>query len=236
MMMEYLQSDPLVTFTRSHYFGKHRGIVTDNNDPTHRGRLKVKVRNLLGDLELWAMPCVPYAGKRMGFYNLPEVKTGVWIEFESGNLTYPIWTGCFWEDDQLPENQEGTEASLPLKILRTKAGLLLAFDDDNQTITLSDDQGKNLLTISVPSGQIKIQATAKVVVEAPQIELVENSTHPIVFGDQLLQYLNRLVTLFNSHMHPGELAVGVLPVTPMPPVPPLPPADPSMLSTKVRNG
>jgi hypothetical protein len=73
-------------------------------------------------------------------------------------------------------------------------------------------------------------------VEAPQIELVENSTHPIVFGDQLLQHLNQLVAMFNSHTHPGELALGVLPVTPMPPVPPFPPADPSMLSLKVKNG
>jgi uncharacterized protein involved in type VI secretion and phage assembly len=235
-MMEYLQTDPLVTFARSRHFGKHRGVVKDNNDPTHRGRLKVKVRNLLGGLEVWAMPCLPYAGKGMGFYTLPEVETGVWIEFERGDLSYPVWTGCFWEDSQLPENQEGTDASLPLKILRTKSGLMLAFDDDNQTITLSDNRGNNLVTITVPSGQIKVQATAKVVVEAPQIELVENSTHPIVFGDQLLQYLNQLVTLFNSHMHPGELAAGVLPVTPMPPLPPFPPADPSMLSTKVKNG
>ena len=40
-MLEYPQTDPLLTFARSHYFGKHRGIVTGNDDPTRRGRLKV---------------------------------------------------------------------------------------------------------------------------------------------------------------------------------------------------
>ena len=40
------------------------------------------------------------------------------------------------------------------------------------------------------------------------------------FGDQLLQYLNQLVTLFNTHVHPGELAAGFIPVTPAPPVAP----------------
>lgn len=234
--MEYPQTDHYLEFARSHYFGKHRGLVTDNDDPTHRGRLKVTVPAVLGDLEVWAMPCVAYAGDGMGFYNLPEERTGVWIEFEAGDPSYPIWTGCFWEDDQLPEDQTGTEASLPLKILRTKAGLLLAIDDDSQTIALSDDQGNNLLTINASSGEIKIQASSKVIVEAPQIELVENSTHPLVFGDTLLQYLGQLVTTFNSHMHPGELALGVMPVTPMPPVPPFTPPDPSMLSTKVKNG
>src|SRR5260370_36429361 len=146
-----------------------------------------------------------------------------------------MWTGCWGGGGKVPEDGNGSEGSPPLKIVRTKNGMLLAFDDDNQTITLSDDQGNNLIAITVPSGQIKIQATAKVVVEAPQIELVENSTHPIVFGDQLLQYLNQLVTLFNTHMHPGELALGVFPVTPMPPIPPFPPADPSNLSLKVSN-
>jgi uncharacterized protein involved in type VI secretion and phage assembly len=236
MTMDPSATDQLVAFARSHYFGKHRGVVTDNADPTHRGRIKVKVRDLFEDLQLWAMPCVPYAGSGMGFHNLPEVDSGVWIEFERGDPSFPIWTGCFWKDSELPKDQGGTEAALPIKILRTKSGLLLAFDDDSQTIALSDGDGNNLLKISVPSGQITVQATAKVVVEAPQIELVENATHPSVFGDQLLQYLNQLVTLFNSHMHPGELALGVMPVTPMPPVPLFTPALPSLLSTRVKNG
>jgi hypothetical protein len=42
--------------------------------------------------------------------------------------------------------------------------------------------------------------------------------------------------MFNTHLHPGELAAGVLPVTPAPPVPPFPPATPSLLSMKVKTG
>ena len=73
-------------------------------------------------------------------------------------------------------------------------------------------------------------------IEAPNIELVENATHPLVFGDNLLQYLNQLVQIYQSHVHPGELALGVFPVTPAPPVPPFPPATPSLLSVKVKTG
>ena len=60
----------------------------------------------------------------------------------------------------------------------------------------------------------------------------QGATHPAVFGDQLLTYLNQLVAMFNSHVHPGELAAGFLPVTPAPPVPPFPPATPALLSIK----
>src|SRR5262249_35713002 len=26
----------------------------------------------------------------------PEEGAGVWIEFEGGDVSYPIWTGCYW--------------------------------------------------------------------------------------------------------------------------------------------
>ncbi len=73
-------------------------------------------------------------------------------------------------------------------------------------------------------------------VHAPQIELVENAVHPLVFGDQLLRYLNQMVIIYQTHMHPGEMALGVFPVTPAPPVPPMPPPTPELLSMKVRTG
>jgi hypothetical protein len=57
----------------------------------------------------------------------------------------------------------------------------------------------------------------------------------VVLGDLLLTYLNQVVSLFNTHVHPGELA-GTVPVTPAPPVPPFPPAEPKLLSTKVKTG
>jgi phage baseplate assembly protein gpV len=107
---------------------------------------------------------------------------------------------------------------------------------NNQPITLTDQNGNNKIEIDAPTGQIKVQSKTKVVVEAPQIELVENSTHPLVFGDQLLQYLNQLGQLYQSHVHPGEMALGVFPVTPAPPVPPFPPATPALLSMKVKTG
>ena len=56
-------SQLLLTWVRGHFFGKYRGTVTDNADQSNRGRLKVRVPAVLGSVESWAMPCVPYAGK-----------------------------------------------------------------------------------------------------------------------------------------------------------------------------
>ena len=126
----------VVDWMRSHYFGKYRGIVVDTDDLSRQGRIQVRVPAVLGDVEVWAMPCVPYAGDSVGLYLMPETDAGVWVEFEGGDPTYPVWTGFFWGSGQLP-------LTLPMagiKVLRTEA----------HTIRLDDDQGE--LLVSADSG------------------------------------------------------------------------------------
>ena len=226
----------LATQSRTRHFGKYRGLVTDNEDPSAIGRIKAQVPEVFGELSTpWATPCSPYAGPGVGFHAIPPVGAGVWIEFEAGDPSRPIWTGGWWGTSDVPADEKGTSAKPPLKILRSEKGLMVALDDDANTLTLSDGNGSNLMTISVNDGQIKLLAATKVIVEAPLIELTEGATHPVAFGDSLLQYLNQLVSIFNAHMHVGETVIGI-PVTPIVPVTPFPPATPALLSTRVTTG
>jgi len=223
-------------YGQAQHFGKYRGYVIDNNDPQAMARIRATVPAVLGDAPTaWALPCLPYAGDGIGFHAVPSIGSGVWIEFEAGNPDYPIWSGGWWPSEQIPSDEEGNQARPPLKILRSETGLLMSLDDKETTITLSDANGENLLTIEAANGLVRILAAAKTVVRSPLIELAENAPHPVVLGDLLLTYLNQVVSLFNTHVHPGELA-GTVPVTPTPPVPPFPPAEPKLLSTKVKTG
>jgi uncharacterized protein involved in type VI secretion and phage assembly len=218
------------------HYGKYRGVVTDNQDPKKLGRLKLRVPEILGEVETgWALPSAPYAGDGSGVFTIPSPGALVWAEFEAGDVSRPLWAGCCWSAGKLPKDEGGSEATPDVKILRSEQGLMLALHDDDQAIALSDSDGRNLVHIEVRQGQVTVKAATKVVVEAPQIEIVENATHPAVFGDQLTTYLNQLVTLFNSHMHPGQMA-GAVPVTPMPPTAPFTPPTPSLISTKVKVG
>ncbi|MGH6646435.1 phage baseplate assembly protein V [Aquabacterium sp.] len=226
----------LATQSRTRHFGKYRGLVTDVQDPSSIGRIKAQVPEVFGDVHTpWATPCAPYAGPGVGLHAIPPVGAGVWIEFEAGDPSRPIWSGGWWGTSDVPANEKGTAAKPPLKILRSEQGLMVALDDDANTLTLSDGNGSNLMTISVNDGQIKLLATSKVIVEAPLIELTEGATHPVPFGDSLLQYLNQLVSIFNAHMHVGETVIGI-PVTPIVPVTPFPPATPVLLSQRVTTG
>jgi len=68
------------------FYGKYRGLVTDNQDPMQIGRIQASVPEVLGDVRTgWAVPCAPYAGTNAGLYAIPAVGAGVWIEFEAGN-------------------------------------------------------------------------------------------------------------------------------------------------------
>lgn len=226
--------DGIAESLEGHFYGKYRGTVVDHDDPTGRARLKVRVPAVMAGTAVWALPCVPLAGDGMGSYLIPEVGAGVWVEFEAGNPSVPIWSGCFWGDDQTPTDNEGTDASPTLKVIRSKQGLMVTMNDTDQVITVSDQNGSNVVTIEVQSGKITVKGATKAIVEAPQIELVENATHPVVFGDELVKYLNTLVQTYAAHTHPGELAAGFIPVTPAPPVPPLPAPTPALLSQRVK--
>lgn len=119
---------------RRQFYGKFRGVVSDNADPNNLGRVKAKVPDVLGDEESgWAMPSVPYAGDSVGLFLIPPTNASVWIEFEHGDPDYPIWSGCFWAENEVPVSP----ASADKKVLKTGAG----------TITLDDTQGSTSITI-----------------------------------------------------------------------------------------
>ena len=79
------------------FYGKYRGLVLNNIDPMQMGRLMVQVPDVGGVMpSTWAMPCVPVAGTQNGMFALPMIGSGVWIEYEQGDMDHPIWVGCFW--------------------------------------------------------------------------------------------------------------------------------------------
>lgn len=139
------------------YYGKYRGQVTDNKDPNQIGRIKAKVPDVLGTTESgWAVPCVPYAGKNVGFQFIPPVGAKVWIEFEKGDSDHPIWSGGFWESGEMPEASADPSS---VKLIKT----------NRATITLSDLSGAESLTIEGVSG-------LKIVMDANGIELINGGS------------------------------------------------------------
>lgn len=144
------------------FYGKYRGIVTDNRDPLTLGRVRARVPDVYGEEESgWAMPSMPYAGKGVGLFLIPPVDASVWFEFEHGDPDYPIWTGCFWAQGEVP----ATPGAAEMKVLKTDAG----------TITIDDTPGAGGITIETTAGM-------KIVLNAQGIEINDGQGGSIKFS------------------------------------------------------
>lgn len=156
----------LVEHNDNKLWGKYRAVVVDNKDPKKIARLKVRITGLFGTTFVtgWAMPCLPYGGElNQGMLFVPEKDAQVWIEFEEGNIDYPVWVGCFWSapenNSELPllneaDGIEGSEVpEVPTrKIIKTLKGHTIQFEDKDgeELITIVqkvDDEKKNVITL-----------------------------------------------------------------------------------------
>jgi len=193
------------------YYGKHRGIVVDNNDPEKLGRLKVKVPSILGNdvVTGWAMPCVPYGGAAdQGFFFIPEVNAGVWVEFEAGDLEFPIWVGTYWAkpggETEVPKPAD-TQSPPTRKIIRTLKGNSIEMEDKDkeEVFIIKYFDGSETNTITMDKNGIEIVDSNKnkvvmnkdgVVVESSQIKLgSSDAVQPIVLGNKLVAWLAKHV-------------------------------------------
>lgn len=155
------------------FYGKYRGIVTDNKDPLKMGRIKARVPDVMGkDASGWALPCVPFAGDDMGFYAIPAVDARVWIEFEQGDPDYPIWVGCWWgSQDELPKEADDVQKV----VIKTKNGQVVVLDGSNEgsgEISIKTGNAENQ-SIVMNSESIKIDngTDATIELSGPKVAL-----------------------------------------------------------------
>lgn len=111
-----------------------------------QGRIRAQVADVWGDAEGgWALPANPLGAGGMGVFAVPELGTGVWIEFERGDPDFPIWSGAWWGSPP-----DLSAAPYQQVIARTQGG---------QTLTLEDSPGGGI-TLETSSGQRIVLAEA----------------------------------------------------------------------------
>ena len=146
-----------MTTAPTSYLGKYRGSVSDINDPLMVGRVRARVPDVFGEEESgWAMPCAPFGGSGVGFFALPTVGAGVWIEFEHGDPDYPIYTGSWW----------GNASEIPSALLAPPppSKKVLIQTEGGHSILLDDTPGIGGITLKTAAG-------AKIVLSATGVEI-----------------------------------------------------------------
>jgi uncharacterized protein involved in type VI secretion and phage assembly len=169
------------------YFGVFPAVVTNVVDEKNLGRVEVRFPFLgkAGEaVRAWATLLTPYADDDQGLMILPAVGSQVVVGFEAGVLERPYVLGAAWNgQEKLPE--QPAEAN-NLRLLKTRSGSLLEFDDTDGaakvTLTLKsglklvlDDAGSEVhlehsngckLTFDA-AGEVTLTATAGMTISAP---------------------------------------------------------------------
>ena len=71
------------------FHGIYRGTVMNTADPQMKGRMQVAIPDVSGAGSAWAMPCRDYKSTAT-----PPIGTVVWVMFERGDPSSPVWMGC----------------------------------------------------------------------------------------------------------------------------------------------
>jgi uncharacterized protein involved in type VI secretion and phage assembly len=163
------------------YLGKFRGKVLSNDDPLRIGRVTVEVPDVLGDEpSTWALPCLPFTGPRSGQFVVPPPGTGVWVEFEQGDPSFPVWTGCWYgaEDELPPDARDALRAGGPHKpvVVQTPQAHKIVLNDapgDDQGILLQAQEGGAYIRITREAVVIATGAGAEVVLRGREVTINE---------------------------------------------------------------
>jgi uncharacterized protein involved in type VI secretion and phage assembly len=174
------------------FFGKYRAIVIDNDDPENRGRLRLKIPSVLGEdvVSGWALPCLPYGGlEDQGFVFIPEAGATVWVEFEGGNLDYPVWVGTFWgkpggaSEVPKPANEQRPPTR---KMIKTRKGSIEIEDKDGEEVFIiqyNDGKKQNTVTMNKDGILVEDANNNTIIMSADGIEL-EDANANIITLDQ----------------------------------------------------
>lgn len=174
--------------SRQKFYGITTGVVKENWNDKFPGMIKVELN--LGEkgkcVTDWVRFASPYAGATYGQYMLPEVGDEVLIGFHLGNTNRPIVMGSLWNQEKKFASESATEKNTVKKIM-TKGGheiifeeeadkerieihtpknLKITLEDETQLISITDENGDNIVSIDSKNGAITLKAAKKISLDA----------------------------------------------------------------------
>ena len=165
--------NPEIDYSKSTgFFGLWRGIVKDNTDPERLRRVRIQAMPMMEgitdkDSFPWAVSKDPRT------IDIPEINSVVWVEFESGDIMKPVYSGYVCDQYGLtipPEAQSGYPFTKVFKLKTSTATVLIKIDK----------QGN--ITVSTKGKQITLDCE-KIYLSAKKISLGQNTGYIVTCPD-----------------------------------------------------
>jgi len=164
----WMQWSAEVVPSRARIAGPCTGMVVDNVDPKHMGRICVRLRwQDAGEQTRWLRMVAPYAGNARGLHFLPEIGDEVLVAFELGDPERPIVMGSVWNGKDVAPT---TDRNAAKRIVTRSGNTIQFFDEDSKNerieiysasgqcwVQLANNGGKPLLTVH-SEGDIAFEA------------------------------------------------------------------------------
>lgn len=170
------------------YYSIYRGVVVDNKDPEHLGRVKITVPQFDNVVAEWAYPLGQEGSIQTGFkYLTPKIGQIVFVQFECGDPLYPLWSYCGWAEEEIPEEFKDPHT---FGIITPSSHKVLVKDKDGIIyISISDESEKEVTSFILDRDSVSIKAKEIRMMGADQ---------GITLTDQLVKRLNNLEKQLNS--------------------------------------
>lgn len=194
--------DGVESFRR--FYSVYRGIVVDPNDPENLNRIKVCVPEVNAGSMSWAYPRGQHGSQGDGFKFLaPQMGDIVWVSYEYGDPTKPLWEYHGWSSNQVPELLRGPKRCG----IVTPEGTYVVIDDENGDITVHANRDVTIDT----TGKVMVNSNTDVYIHAEDSIIFNDGTNQGMVNikdlttklNQLVQELETLRNLFNTHVHSG---------------------------------
>lgn len=154
------------------------GVITNNQDPNHIGRVKIYFPWLSDDNETdWVRIASLMAGNERGSYFLPEVDDEVLVAFEQGDINYPYVIGFLWNQEAKPP-QSNENGQNNIRKITSRSGHEIIFNDDDtsgqEKIEIHTNSGHKIV-LDDSIGQEKIEIVDKTGNNKMTIDSVQNA-------------------------------------------------------------
>lgn len=166
-------------------------MVVNNTDPDHMNRIKVAIPEVMGGIVLWAYSKGQHGSTGSGFKMMaPKNGDIVYITFEYGDPSKPLWEYHGWAQNQIPD------------ILDDPDTMGIVTPNGNR-IWLNDKDGSLKMYLYgsatiYAEGPVSINSKAQAYVNASKVIVNQGNNDGIININELTQKLNQLVSEIES--------------------------------------
>lgn len=185
------------------YYSIYRAIVVQNDDPSARNQLKVAIPGIQGGEVLWALPRNQHGSEQTGFkYLAPAIGDIVYVSFEGGDPSKPLWEYHSWSSGQMPKILDAPHVCGFV----TPNGISVLFDDSSGMLDLylpgkARIYAKDKVTL-VSDNDVQISSIDGVVAANTGanggVINIRSLTEKI---NQLVSEVDQLRSMYNKHIH-----------------------------------